>query len=492
MIAIAFQFDANRYHATQWGKHVNEGVPEWPPSPWRILRALVAVWRRTLPDVPDTEVVPILEQLAQLPRFWLPAAATAHTRHYMPVQEGRAERKTLVLDSFVVLAPEASLYAIWPQAELTPVQWQILGALLQNLAYLGRAEAWCSARLVENPPPANCNPLDSPSLESGDQEIVRVLVPRLPLNPADLCAETSDLRRQGRIDPPGGRWWLYARPANSFAPRYTTASRHADDSRKVADVARFALAGRPLPLLTDTMRVADKLRQSAMSCYGRLRHRAVSPTLAGKAADGAPLAGHNHAFYLPTDEDGDGRLDHLTVWAPGGLNLAEVEALASVDALNFSEGQNTQLAWLGYGKLADFRRAEGITPQHSILGQSRVWQSVTPFALVRHPKQRGGQWVDTPNEQVSLEFNRRLELADHHSLYGTAQLQAVEMMPTISCANRPLYPLEFYRWRKGGPSAPGAYFFQLTFDQPVRGPLILGYGCHFGLGLFAPAKEVPA
>ncbi len=31
MIEIAFRFTAGRYHATPWGRHVNEGVPEWPP-----------------------------------------------------------------------------------------------------------------------------------------------------------------------------------------------------------------------------------------------------------------------------------------------------------------------------------------------------------------------------------------------------------------------------------------------------------------------------
>ena len=28
--------------------------------------------------------------------------------------------------------------------------------------------------------------------------------------------------------------------------------------------------------------------------------------------------------------------------------------------------------------------------------------------------------------------------------------------------------------------------FRLTFVKPVRGPLALGYGAHFGLGLFVP------
>ena len=79
MLAMSFQFDANRYHATQWGRHVNEGVPEWPPSPWRILRALVSVWQRTLPHLPHTEVVSILEQLAAPPSF--PSAGSHDSPH---------------------------------------------------------------------------------------------------------------------------------------------------------------------------------------------------------------------------------------------------------------------------------------------------------------------------------------------------------------------------------------------------------------------------
>jgi CRISPR-associated protein Csb2 len=42
MLALAFTFPAGRYHATPWGRHVNEADVAWPPEPWRILRTLVA------------------------------------------------------------------------------------------------------------------------------------------------------------------------------------------------------------------------------------------------------------------------------------------------------------------------------------------------------------------------------------------------------------------------------------------------------------------
>lgn len=34
-----------------------------------------------------------------------------------------------------------------------------------------------------------------------------------------------------------------------------------------------------------------------------------------------------------------------------------------------------------------------------------------------------------------------------------------------------------------------ASFWRLTFPEPIQGPLALGFGCHFGLGLFTPAGE---
>ena len=78
----------------------------------------------------------------------------------------------------------------------------------------------------------------------------------------------------------------------------------------------------------DTLRWGELARRSAMSRYGRSNNGEVSQALSGKDAYGTPLKGHEHAFYLPTDEDGDGRLDHLTVWTPGGLTTREFQAVA--------------------------------------------------------------------------------------------------------------------------------------------------------------------
>ena len=63
MVAIGIRFTAGRYSATPWGHQVNEGLIEWPPSPWRLLRALVAVWHRTLPEARQEDVAGLLHAL---------------------------------------------------------------------------------------------------------------------------------------------------------------------------------------------------------------------------------------------------------------------------------------------------------------------------------------------------------------------------------------------------------------------------------------------
>ena len=37
------------------------------------------------------------------------------------------------------------------------------------------------------------------------------------------------------------------------------------------------------------------------------------PGCLAEKPDGKPLNGHRHAFFLPLDENGDGRIDHLLV-----------------------------------------------------------------------------------------------------------------------------------------------------------------------------------
>ena len=76
MLAIEFQFPAGRYHATPWGRNVNEGEVEWPPSPYRLARALIDTWKRKKPRWTEDRVLPILKAISVPPTFQLPPASS--------------------------------------------------------------------------------------------------------------------------------------------------------------------------------------------------------------------------------------------------------------------------------------------------------------------------------------------------------------------------------------------------------------------------------
>ena len=484
MLAIKYRFTANRYHATQWGRHVNEGVPEWPPSPWRILRGIVATWRRTLPELPADRVVPILSALAsEYPQFHLPPAATGHTRHYMPYNEGGKERTTLVIDSFVAVRDGKAVFAVWPNIEMDPAQRADLSTILHNMPYLGRAESWVEASLASEYPEINSYALESGALPEGNWEVTRTLTPRTPIKLRDLEVESSTLRRGGRIDPEGAQWWPYIREADCFTSY--RAGRHLERGHGAgATVVRFAMAGRPLPIVVDTLRWGELARKSAMAQYGRQNPGAKSAMFSGRSPTGEPLRGHRHAFYVPTDEDGDGRLDHLTVWTPGGLDEEEFKALISIRALNpGGQREPVNLVYQAHGREEDF---VAVSP---LFSSAKRWRSLTPYVLTRHVKFRGPKnrkrMVDGPEEQIRRELF--LRYGDDPAVTGVSSVPHREpIKPIQGGRSSGVRAFDFFRYRQGGSHGGGAFSFQIEFEREVCGPLLLGFACHYGLGIFVP------
>lgn len=435
MIALKLCFPTGRYHATPWGRHVNEGVAEWPPSPWRLLRAVLSAWKRTMPHVPEADVRTILEQLASPPHFAAPAATFAHTRHYMPWGKKGPDDRTLVFDAFA--AVEEPLYVLWPDAELAAPYRELLDRLVKNVSYLGRAESWIDIAVVEAAPPGNV----LPAKEVGAGEPIRLLCvdpatafgneytpkkkptrkpgrgkaapPPEPEYSPDwhLCLETLDLHAERRPDLPGSRWLEYRHLPLPVARPVPRSAAEPDIT-----VARFILDGPVSPLVTDTVVVAEAMRRAVMGRFRRhckdhdLRQYSrttadgrtafASPTLAGKDSEGVFLGGHDHAYYLPLAEGQDRRrISHVTVFAQGRLNGDVVEALASLRELTVKEAK-LRVMLAGLGRPRDFRAA--------VFGPSHVWVSATPFVGPDHIG-----WVGRERDSrkaVRREFRRLVEL----------------------------------------------------------------------------------
>lgn len=477
MVSIVLSFPAGRYHATTWGRHVNEeAAVEWPPSPWRFLRALTAVWQRSLANrIGAGEMTLLLDALAAPPSFLLPPATVGHTRHFMR-QEG--SRTSLVFDSFVAFDPDHPAWMMWPEVGLSEQQSAILEMLLHNLSYLGRAESWCNASLGKpRDLTPNAQPVESLTEAVQGREVVPVLVPRSGAGGeteeflAGIMVETADLRQNGRVVPDWAKWVWYTRPA--FGGRIPSRPHKGDDRR--SHVARYALHGTVRPRVIDTLRFAESARRALLWW-----HQQPSQVFAGKDEEGNPLKNHGHAFYLPTDEDGDGVIDHLTVWAPMGFSASERDALGKFRILRRSNLPDVQMVLIGIGDPGEFAIP--------LFGKARRWRSVTPFVCNRHVKWRGDtmggavpkRMVDSPFEQVQREARLR----------GMKEIVQAPSIPGIPRGNTREIPWREFVWSRFGDQVPGPVTgFELEFTEEVEGPVVLGYGCHFGLGLFLPVAE---
>lgn len=246
---------------------------------------------------------------------------------------------------------------------------------------------------------------------------------------------------------------------------------------------RYAVIGsRPLDVRW-TLPCGEAARRALQSIYGRLNDRAASATFSGKHADGRPLEGHRHAHFLFSDEDRDGILDHLTVAAAAGFDVPEREALATLDQI-FVADARLQIALV---RVTDWMQLVDASEPWS--HPARCWRSVTPFVATRHFKERGTRRDAFPRERLA-EINLREELA-RRELPEVVSLAAV---PVCALANgRSLDWHGFWQERQSGGGRRGmdrGKGFVLEFAEPVVGPLAVGYGCHYGLGLFAPVPTL--
>lgn len=215
--------------------------------------------------------------------------------------------------------------------------------------------------------------------------------------------------------------------------------------------------------------------------YALSRWRAgtsYSPALTGKTREGVPLVGHEHAHFFVTDEDGDGRADHLTIYAPCGFNRDDVEALGQLPSVKRHGGlPSVRTVLLGLGVREDFVDAPLFT-------SARRWRSVTPFSLPRYATRGGGKPPrprDLPAAQLARELVSR----------GLPEPVGIRALEGYETGSRPVIRwLEFHARRlRKEMEGHGLAGFEIEFAQEVAGPIATGFGCHFGLGLFAPSED---
>jgi CRISPR-associated protein Csb2 len=563
MATLLLRFPGGRYHATPWGHHVNEGLIEWPPSPWRLLRALLATGYTKLhwpADGPPPAGRSLIEKLAAvLPRYCLPEVVGSHSRHYMPLAKlkapsakkdtslviandgrgrpvvyGYEEDTTLVFDTWAQVG-DGTLAVRW-DVDLSSEESALLADLARQIGYFGRSESWVEGELAEDdidhrvfdvrPGEAGERPgsgweqvpllsaVSAVDYAAWRARAVSEVVEAIPATnangkplsasqqkkkiadveasyPADLLSclqvETGWLHKLGWSQPPGSRKVLYWRPSDaleSAAPRPRPRAVEAEPVEfMLLSLATASGNDHALPSVNRVLPQAELLHRAFNAHASRIAGHSV--VLSGCDTSGKPLTEpHRHAHLLHLDLDCDGHLDHVLVWAPMGLN-ADAQAAVRAVRRTFTKGGTAplRLALSASGSLDDLAaHASPLGGELSTLvgglgRSSHRWRSLTPFVPPRFLKKNGrnslcGQLITELKTRGLPAPETVIVLDPHHDEQARRARHVVRM-------------------RRFGPPPPVdcGFMIELSFADPIPGPLALGYGCHFGLGLFRSHQD---
>lgn len=493
MLAIELNLLAGRFHATPWGRNVNEGEPEWPPSPYRLIRGLYDVWKRKLHSWPEDRVRPVFAALAsEPPIFYLPEANAAHTRSYLSQNDPDVEKKQLIFDAFVVVSRGSSVRIMWPNTDLAEEQRDDLDIMLGLMNYLGRSESWVEGRILSDVKGVkwNCAP-DYGSSERENFDPIKVVCPiPEPLYAANpylrqprtmrgkpeelswldaMAFSTAEMHKAHLSVPPAFQYITYLRSAQCFS---VTPAHRTSKPGPVYNGVIYALESRVTPSVTSTIEVSERIHRKLMGIHKRVVNdpARVSSKFSGKGEDGKPLQGHQHIYVLPFDQDRDGWLDRLVIFCKEPFDHQEILALDRLNHIYQTDGKPDiyfiPLKWGHVEELMD-------------TGSKTRFTSATPFVPPRHYRKGRGPLMEWLAEEVRRE-------AVNHALPEPVEVKPLEKLSIKG--GRHFRWLEFRRNRKGDQPGMG-YGFELVFAEPVTTPIALGYGAHYGLGQFTPALD---
>ena len=534
MQTIEVKFPAQRYHATPWDAHVNEGRVEWPPCPWRLLRALIAVgyekldWNDGVPEVARS----LVEKLSRVaPEFVLPKSTAAHTRHYMPYLEGKNEKKTKVFDTFLKLENDQGAMFVRYDVAINIRERELLAELALSLSYLGRAESWVDARLLDDDEDlfSTSDGLPVKIAEPGDQSRMRLLAPmdsadfnkwrekevekalgnaiaqyeakeekptpaklkslkkktELPY-PTDLVDSlqqwTDDWQKSGWPHPPGSKWVDYQIPDGLF-DRKPLIPIPVNRTRARPTAILLAIDGEGKrgtlrPKMQRALPLMELLHSEAIRYATRVLKLGRLPELTGTTAEGRPRRGsHTHAHWLPLSFEGGGKIDHVLVTATEGFSRGAVQAISHI-RWAYAKGRNSlSVNMVGQGDVVSIHKQLAASGKISneglaILKPSSTFVSATPMVLRKYLAKHG---------KKTFAGQVREELAER----GWPAPVSIEPMSNQEMVRLKLKGHLLRRSsNKNQPPHVSSWGCKLTFEKIVKAPITLGYASHFGLGLF--------
>ncbi len=503
-VILRQEFPLGRFHATPWRVNpFDDPYGEWPPSPWRLVRAVTARWYQWAREVSPEPDVAQLEKLQtalckSTYAFHLPPNARKGSplRQYHPTEFGwrPAEKKkagtrsygtSLVQDNYWCVPPDAPVWWFIEGDGWTDDLRVLLGQCLERMTWFGRAETLTRIRVAgpaDEIPQVNCTPAGKRTAGAAP-----VLAPLRDATREDI-ERTTDNPEAVKQSPPPGAQWLYAvRPQRPAAREPRRVPEHRPDCH----LMQFAIGWNVAPERRAIVRLTSRFRgtvlrellkiksgqpAAAWPRVGREIRDAVAD-MYGKDAEGQPLTGpRRHAEFFAWCEDD--RPTRLLVWRGArAFDADEQEAilLAAARDVSWAAAGSDSDAW----KVRLVPLDQAVPPPPGFDGTlSTDWESVTPYVPPRHHL-RGGK--ERERESMVEQMRRELRMrgfvqAVEVELVGSPQWVAVHV-PRRQASKR-----EFIGDRRG-------QMARLRFTTPVAGPIRLGHSSSFGLGLFQPASD---
>ncbi|EQD66191.1 hypothetical protein B1A_08231 [mine drainage metagenome] len=483
MLIISVEFLTGRFHANPWGRNVNEGVTEWPPSPYRIIRAVIDSWKRKCSDLDASRVEHLLELLSSAqPKFYLPSAQESYIKVYMSQVSTSIYDRQLVYDAFVVTNPSDKILLGWDDISLEPDDRKDLNQLLSRINYLGRSESWVRMKLHDSAEATkwNCFPVwsgsvvnDMHTLEVGTTMPKQEYVIRQKDSPKNLgwfdalAYSTKDILERNDSSPPAFKQHTYAISDTCFS-----VDRHPltkQSNKKITSVL-LGLESKILPLATETVVISERIHRKLLGIDKRIsgEYSKVSSKFSGRDSEGKRLTGHRHIYIIPWDSNNDGRIDHVLITGKDEFNHSEIQSLNALTSIWQSGGKpDIKLVPIQWGMIEEI----------SANFKTTKFKSETPFLPTRHYRKGRGifdQWLE---QEVKHECKN----------HGYPEPVSVRRLDKLDKAGHSFHWIEFVRSRKGDQVASG-YGFEIVFSEPIFAPFAIGYGAHFGLGTFLPTK----
>lgn len=481
MLALRVEYLTGRSVATAFN---DRRRAEWPPHPARLFSALVAAWADAdEQSQPERAALEWLEQQEPPAIHVSRADERRAVQVFVPVNDVAAapERRTRQPRYFPSVTPhDPVVHFLWA-AELPPSHRHALETLLSRMTRLGHSSSLVSCLLAAEAPSPNLVP------DPAGEEILRTVAP------GQVAALEREQAQHRGIEPrvlPGTftRYrWLDGETMQPELPH----------SYFSADWIVLQRVGGPRLPSTCAVEVATAVR-------GALQKHADQPPsrmISGHEPTGAAIAGP-HLAILPLPFVGhrhaDGALLGVALVLPRDLELedrkAVLRAVGRWEAAQRVEDEETPTLRVQLGSLGELeleRIAWGEPDKSSLrpstwCGPACAWMSVTPIALDRNP----GDLFARDRAKAEAAFREAAAIAAAACTNIGLPLPAeVTILPSVTLPGTakarafPPFPAQEGRIRRVKVHS------VVRFSELVAGPIVLGAGRFFGLGLMRPQDE---